>query len=147
MKLALQASRFPIAVTTLAVALFFAFAIPNAAMAHGGMGMDGMNEDALILIQSVDTASNSVTFKDMKAMSTHIYKIDAATSITVNNNPGTFADIKAGMQVSNSTERDASTLDSITVVGKAAPAKSKSKNTGKKNSNSKNSNSNSSSSN
>lgn len=45
------------------------------------------------------------------------YTIDEITTITINNVPGTFADIRAGMVVNGTTERDNHTLDNITLEG------------------------------
>jgi hypothetical protein len=57
----------------------------------------------------------------MRSNTTHSYKIDAGTTVKVNNAPGKIADIKPGMQVRDSVDRDDRTLDSIS-VDKADPA-------------------------
>jgi hypothetical protein len=51
----------------------------------------------------------------MRDKSVHTYMIDDLTALKVNNLPGTFTDIKAGMQVRDYVERDPRTLDTLTV--------------------------------
>jgi hypothetical protein len=46
----------------------------------------------------------------------HVYSLDSISTITVNNVPGKFSDIRAGMIVLGSTERDDHTLDNITLT-------------------------------
>lgn len=140
MKITLKPSRIPLTVVALAVAPFFIFAITTTALAGMGGGDKNKNKmpndssDTRVLVQSVDPVANIVVFQTMKDKSTHLYKVDAGTSITVNNNPGTFSNIKAGMEVTSSTERDSTTLDAIS-VGVASPAPSSPlKSKGKKNS-------------
>lgn len=137
MKFTLKPSRLLLAVTTLVVALLFTFAITTTVLGKDKPPKpppDNNSNDTRVLIQSVDPASQTVVFQVMKDNSTHPYKIDAGTSITVNNNPGTFADIKPGMEVISSTERDSSTLDAIS-VGVASPPPDEPKGKGKKNNN------------
>jgi hypothetical protein len=60
-----------------------------------------------------------------------IYTIDDLSTITINSVPCKFEDIRVGMIVQGTTERDAHTLDNITLEGSgltpAAPAPAKPK--------------------
>ena len=71
--------------------------------------------DTRILIKSIDAANSAVVFEYMRDKSVHTYKIDDVTVVKVSNSTGKFADIKVGMKVDDSIERDNDTLDSITV--------------------------------
>lgn len=71
--------------------------------------------DTRILVESVSASDNTVTIKDMSNSSTQTYKVDFATKITVNGNPGKLSDITSGLQVRDLVERDSQTLDSISV--------------------------------
>ena len=68
-------------------------------------------------IQSVLADQSSVVILFAKSKIQRTYHIDASTSLTVNGVPGTFGDIKAGMEVKDYTERDNDDLDSLTVIG------------------------------
>ena len=71
--------------------------------------------DMRIMVESVNAASSTVVIKYMDKGTFHTYAIDGITQIKVNDTTGTFAQIKAGMQVRDSVERDSQTLDSISV--------------------------------
>ena len=75
----------------------------------------GGSNDTRTLIQSVDAANQTVTIISMQSNLTHAYKIDDGTMITVSDNRGKFADLKAGLQVRDYKERDSATLDAISV--------------------------------
>ena len=78
--------------------------------------------DTRILIKAVNTADSTVDFQYMRNKSTHTYKIDDLTVVKVSNRVSKFSDIKAGMKVDDSVERDNDTLDSITVETDNTPA-------------------------
>ena len=71
--------------------------------------------DTRILIKSINAANSTVVFEYMRDKSVHTYKIDDMTVVKVSNSTSKFADIKVGMKVDDSIERDNDTLDSITV--------------------------------
>jgi hypothetical protein len=77
------------------------------------------------LIAMVDLPTNSVEIKSFPEKSSHVYTIDARTVVTVNNSPGTIANISPGMKVTDYVERDANTLNSITLEGAGATSKTK----------------------
>ena len=77
--------------------------------------------DVRKLIKSVDAKANTITIVYDRDKSTHIYKIDDMTKLTLNNQPGKFADIKPGMVVDDSLERDNDDLDALTLSGDGAP--------------------------
>lgn len=73
--------------------------------------------DARKLIKSVDAAKSSVVIQYMRDKTLHAYAIDEITVFKVNNVSGKVADIKPGMVVVDFLERDAHTLDSLTLTG------------------------------
>lgn len=80
------------------------------------------------LITNVNSKTHEVTiiYKNgtyTTAKNPKTYTIDELTTVTINNVPGTFAEIRAGMEVMGTTERDGHTLDNITLEGSGtAPA-------------------------
>ena len=76
--------------------------------------------DTRILIKSVNAAGGTIVIKTMRYGTLRTYKLDSVSTIEVNKVPGKITDIKPGMQVRDSVERDDQTLDSI-AVGKADP--------------------------
>lgn len=76
--------------------------------------------DVRTLIKSVDKANNSLVIISNRDKVTHQYRLDDLSTIQVDGGPAKFADIKAGMEVSASTERDSDTLDSISLVSKSS---------------------------
>jgi len=68
-------------------------------------------------IQSVLADKNSVVIFYKESKIERTYRIDANTELKVNGVAGTFADIKAGMQVQDYMERDNDDLDSLTLIG------------------------------
>jgi len=78
--------------------------------------------DVRKLIKSIDAKASTVTIVYNRDKSTHIYKVDDMTKLTLNNQPGKFADIKVGMVVDDSLERDNDDLDGLTLSGYGAPA-------------------------
>jgi hypothetical protein len=67
------------------------------------------------VIKLVNPSTQTIEIETMKGHTTHTYKIDALTVITVAGSPGRFANLKFGQQVQNLVERDNDTLDAITV--------------------------------
>jgi len=113
-------SRLLLAVTTLAMALLFTFAVPTATAASTAKTVTPPL-DTRKLIKSVDAAAGTIEIENMRTQTSRSYKVDSVTSIKVNNAPGKIADIKVGMQVRDTVDRDDQTLDSIS-VDKADPA-------------------------
>jgi hypothetical protein len=71
-------------------------------------------------VTKVNAKTNEVTILFRKgdivlAKKPTVYTVDDMTTVTVNGAPGKFADIKAGMYVMGTTERDDHTLDNLTV--------------------------------
>jgi len=108
----MKPSRLLLAVTPLALALLFTFAVPTAI---AGTTKGPAADDPRILIKSVDATAGTVEFEYMTNKTTHVYKIDGGSTVKVNDASGTITDIKPGMQVRDSAERDSDTLDSISV--------------------------------
>jgi hypothetical protein len=79
------------------------------------------------LIQSVDAKNQSIVIIAMHRKMLHTYRLDANTTIQVDGAPATFANIKAGMEVADATERDSDDLDAISLLSKThapvAPSK------------------------
>jgi hypothetical protein len=71
--------------------------------------------DHRILVQSVNVKHGTVTLQYMWNKSVHVYTLDASSTVTVKGKPATISDIKSGMRVLDSIDRDEHTLDSITV--------------------------------
>lgn len=120
----MKPSRLFLTVTTLILAFSFTVAVQTATA--------GQEPDTRVLIESVNTAASTVVIKYMDKGTTQTYTIDGLTSIKVGDNTGTFAQIRAGMQVRDSVERDDHTLDSISVSAadpapKGAPKEKKQK--------------------
>lgn len=102
------------------LALLFTVAVPNAA-ASTYKWVAPPPVDPRILVTSVDSGAGTIEIKYMRNKTTQTYKIDDITAVNVNDHPGKIADIEVGMQVRGSVERNAQTLDSIS-VGTADPA-------------------------
>jgi hypothetical protein len=77
--------------------------------------------DPRILIVEVKPATREIVIVYKRTGQKETYKIDDFTQVTVVSYPGTFADIKTGQQIFAYTERDAHTLDYLT-VGPPDPA-------------------------
>jgi hypothetical protein len=123
----MKPSLLPLAVTTLMLAFSLTFAVQTATAAGynaGNYNAPAPREpDTRVLIESVDASAKTVVFKYMDKGTTQTYTVDDLTTIKVNDNTGTFAQIKSGMQVRDSVERDSQTLDSISVsTADPAPA-------------------------
>jgi hypothetical protein len=120
-------SRLLLAVITLALAFLFIIAVPSA-IAGKPKPKPAPPVDRRIVIKSVNAAAGTVEIEYMRDKASHTYKIDDLTSIKVNNAPGKIADIKVGMEVNDSVERDDQTLDAISVgPAQAAPVTPKTK--------------------
>ena len=77
--------------------------------------------DPRILIVAVVPADKQITVILKRTGQKTVYTVDDLTQITFQNNPGSFSDIKVGQQIFTYAERDAHTLDSLT-IGPADPA-------------------------
>jgi hypothetical protein len=77
--------------------------------------------DPRILILEVKPATREIVIVYKRTGQKETYSIDDFTQVTLIRAPGTFADIKAGQEIFAYTERDAHTLDYVT-VGPADPA-------------------------
>ena len=73
--------------------------------------------DVRKLISEVDVKANSVTIVNNRDKSKHTYKLDGMTQLKINNQDGKFADIKVGMVVDDSLERDNDDLDALSLSG------------------------------
>jgi hypothetical protein len=96
--------RLLLAVTTLA--FFFTLAVSTATA--GSMG-NGAAQRQKLVIESIDVTTGTVEFKSMVDQTTHTYKIDADTHISVGNKKGTMDQIKVGMKVFNYVPRGGQT--------------------------------------
>ncbi len=76
--------------------------------------------DVKKVIKSIDAKANTVTILNNRDKSTHTYKIDDLTKLTINNQTEKFADIKVGMVVDDSLERDNDDLDALSLSGYGA---------------------------
>jgi hypothetical protein len=77
--------------------------------------------DVRTLVKSVDKANSSIVILLKRDNNiTHTYRLDDLTKILIDGSSAKFADIKAGMEVSDSTERDTETLDSISLLSKTS---------------------------
>jgi len=77
--------------------------------------------DLRILVTAVNEAKNQINIVYKRDGKKAVYTLDFLAKITVDNNPGTIKDIKAGQQVYGYIEHDAHSLDSV-IVGIAQPA-------------------------
>ena len=102
------------ALATLALTLLFAFAVTTA-NASTKPPAPPPPVDNRVLITAVDAAAGTIVIEDMHYKTTHTYTIDGFTVLKVNNSPGKIADIKVGMQVRDSEERNHQILDTLTV--------------------------------
>jgi len=68
------------------------------------------------LIKSVDVKANSISILNSRTKEVHTYHIDDLTVVKIDGAPAKFAAIKAGMEVSDSTERDADDLDAVSLL-------------------------------
>jgi len=88
--------------------------------------------DARKLIESINAADSAISIKNMRDNTVRSYKVDDVTVVNVNDSPGKISDIKVGMLVVDSVERDANMLDGISVrqgdTPKPAAGKKKTKN-------------------
>ena len=72
------------------------------------------------VVTAVNAKTHEVTIKFKTssyaaAKNLHVYKLDEISTITINRVPGKFEGIRVGMIVQGITERDAHTLDNITL--------------------------------
>ena len=67
------------------------------------------------IIKLVNKSTNVIEIETMENQTTHNYKIDSMTVITIAGSPGKFSGLKFGQQVLNLVERDNETLDAISV--------------------------------
>ncbi len=118
----MKLSRLLFAIITLA--LLFTFAVSTATA--GSMG-NGAAQRMKLVIDSVDAASGTVVFKSGVDQSTHTYKIDATTKLSLTGKKATIDEIQPGEKVENYRVRggqtaDGSALDML-MLWQAAPAK------------------------
>ena len=71
------------------------------------------------LVKSVDPKANSISILNSRTKEVHTYRIDDLTVVQIDGAPAKFAAIKAGMEVSDSTERDADDLDAVSLLSKS----------------------------
>jgi D-hexose-6-phosphate mutarotase len=72
--------------------------------------------DTRTLVKSVNLSDDTVILESARNNALHTYHIDSATTVTVSGVPGkTISDIRSGMEVRSSVERDDQTLDAIYV--------------------------------
>ena len=119
----MKSSRPSFAVISLS--LLFTFAISIATATAGSLG-NGAAQRQRLVVESVNTTGGTVVFKSMVDQSTHTYKIDAATKISLTQKKATIDQIKPGQKVVNYTVRggkavDGSPLDML-MLWPAAPA-------------------------
>ena len=116
----MKPSRPLLGVATLALIFLFSLAIPTAI---AGSMANGAAQRQKLVIDSIDGSSGTVVFKSMVDLTTHTYKIDATTRISVTGKKGTIDEIKPGMKVVNFTAPgEGQTLEMIMVY--QAPAAS-----------------------
>ena len=69
-------------------------------------------------ISAVDAKANTISIQYLSNKKIVVYKVDDFTTIRVNGNLAKLADVKTGMVVSESSERDTQTLDRIFCGGR-----------------------------
>jgi len=111
--------RILLLITTLALTLLITLAVTTATA--DTKKIDNPPVDPRILVKSVDASAGTIVIIYMRDKKVQTYKIDDATVVKVNNSPGKISDIKGGMEVSDSSERDSETLDTISLTGSGAP--------------------------
>jgi hypothetical protein len=89
---------------------------PTTAMAGGPKKPPPPPPDTRKMIKSVDAATNSVTIIEMDRKVAHTFRLDDTSSILIDGTKAPFSSIKVGMEVSDSTDRDDTTLDSISLL-------------------------------
>jgi hypothetical protein len=105
------------------LALLFAAALIIPVSVHGANKTPPPPPDFRKLIKSVDIPNSSVVIVRMRDKGPHTYKIDDVTQLKINNAPGKFGDIKAGMVVEDYVERDNDTLDLLSLSGEGTETK------------------------
>ena len=113
----MKPSRLLFAIAALALTLLFTVWVPTASAASAPPSPP---IDMRVLVKSVDVSACTGEIEHAQSHTTHAYTVDGITMITVNGQKGTIAQIKAGMKVVSSIERDSHSLDSISVAA-AAP--------------------------
>jgi thiamine monophosphate kinase len=111
----MKTSYLHLAVTTLALALLFAFAAPSATAEEN-------SGPVTKVIKSVDTTANTVEIQITRGDKTisKTFTVDATTAIEVNEDKATLAQVKPGMVVKNMTARqpeDSHILDRLSLTG------------------------------
>ena len=112
-------SRLFLAVAALALALMFTIAVSTSATAAATAPKPTPTPgpvDTKKLISAVNATASTVTIQYQSNKKTFVYKVDDFTTIRVNDSHAKLADIKVGMVVSESSERDAQTLESISLT-------------------------------
>ena len=113
-------SRRTFLATALLACCFLVSLITSPAFAAAAKQKAAPPPDVRTMVQSVNKANNSVVIISNRDKITHTYRLDDLSTIQVDGGPAKFADIKAGMEVSASTERDSDTLDSLSLVSKTS---------------------------
>jgi hypothetical protein len=121
----MKSFHFSLSVVLVAFALLLTVSAPSAIA--GKPKTPPPPPDTRKLIKSVDVKGGSMVIQNMRDKTLHTYAVYELTAITVNNLKGTLADIKPGMVVDDSMERDDTTLDSISLSGSGTPEPDKSK--------------------
>jgi hypothetical protein len=93
--------------------LFCAAAVQLPATAKSKVPRPPPDPRILIIAVKPQTREIDIVYKRTGQKETYI--VDDITEVTLVNSPGTFADIKVGQQIFSYVERDAHTLDSLTV--------------------------------
>jgi hypothetical protein len=113
----MKTARVTYAIALLALAFLLVVAVPNSEAKKIKEAPDQNTPVPTKVIKAVDVSAGTVQIEFSVDKSTHIYKVDAGTTIVVNGGKGKLSDLKVGMQVTDLTERDSQSLDSISVTG------------------------------
>jgi hypothetical protein len=118
----MKSSRLLFVVATLALTLLFTVVLPTTTASADPASAP---VDTRKLIKAVDAKAGTVSIQYQSNKSIHVFKVDDFTTIRVNGNLAKIGDIKGGMLLADSSERNPQTLDSISVVPVSAGPKAK----------------------
>ncbi len=99
---------------------FFVFALSAGSASAAAAKKPAPPPDLRKLVKSVDKANNQIVISDLRAKTSHTYKLDEMSTIQVDGGAAKFADIKAGMEVVDATERDNDDLDSVSLKSRTS---------------------------
>ncbi|HEX4139624.1 MAG TPA: hypothetical protein VHY09_04705 [Candidatus Methylacidiphilales bacterium] len=105
-------------VPALVVLICCLFLVSSAGLASASAKKPAPPPDYRKLVKSVDPKNNSITILNSRNKEVHTYRIDDLTQVQIDGVSAKFAAIKAGMEVSDITERDADDLDAVSLLSR-----------------------------